>query len=147
MKRRFNQTPITTNVIQPANWSTLYNGYGSVTWDQSGVRFAPLYEENKTHAVMILGHDVKRDFTVKIKAKTIKQLRTPTPNAWECFWFVFNYAIASDGKKTANYIVLKPNGIEVGTMAVEIEQKFLYTGDVPKLVLNQFNIYEITKLG
>ncbi len=152
MKRRFNQTApvVNSNIIQPGNWSTLYNGYGSVTWDGSGVRFLPKASTSpsETHAVMILSKVAVKDFVVKIKAKTIKQLRTGSlPNAWECFWFVFNYVPSVDGYKTANYIVLKPNGIEIGTMDSSVGQKFLYTGSIPKLVIGQFNEYAIVKSG
>ena len=140
-----------TNVIQPKDWSTLYNGYGYVTWDASGVKFAPKASiaPDETHAVMILKNNTSvKDFVVKVKAKTIKQLRQNSPaNAWECFWFVFNYLPTADGYKTANYVILKPNGVEVGTMDSSVGQKFLFTSGSPTLKLDVFNNYEIRKTG
>ncbi len=138
-----------TTVIQPSAWSTLYNGYGSVTWDNTGVKFAPksATSVDETHAVMILKNATSvKDFTIKVKAKTTKQLRINSPpNAWECFWLVFNYLPSPDGFKTANYVVLKPNGIEVGTMNSDVGQKFLFTSNMPKMILGVFNNYEIRK--
>lgn len=148
---RFIIPPTTPTIIQPKDWSTLYNGYGSVTWDGSGVKFAPKAATlpSETHAAMILKNNTSlKDFTVKIKAKTNKQLRTGSPaNAWECFWFVFNYIPSVDGLKTANYFTLKPNGIELGTMDASVGQKFLYTDGSPKLALGVFNNYELRKTG
>lgn len=144
-------TTTTTNIIQPSAWSTLYNGYGFVTWNSAGVTFAPKQSiaPNETHAVMILKNNTSvKDFTVKVKAKTIRQLRLNSPaNAWECFWLVFNYLPTADGYKTSNYIVLKPNGIELGTMDSSVGQKFLLTASLPKLTLGALNNYELRKAG
>jgi hypothetical protein len=149
---RFKRKPtlVTTNIIQAKDWTTLYTGYGSVKWDNTGVTFAPMQstEHGETHACMILKNNTSlKDFSVKFKAKTTKQLRLGSiPNAWECFWFSFNYVSTPDGKKRSNYLVLKPNGIEVGTMGGEIDQVFLFTASSPKLVIGEFNNYELRKL-
>ena len=144
-------TSTTTNIIQPIDWTTIYNGYGYVQWGQGGVTFQPKTSiaSDETHAVMILKNNTSlKDFTVKYKAKTNMQLRLNNPpNAWECFWFVFNYLPTPDGFKTANYVVLKPNGVELGTMDSSVGQKFLYTGGTPKLTIGNFNTYELTKVG
>ena len=141
----------TSSIIVQKDWTTLYNGYGMVIWDASGVDFQPkaAVSPDETHAVMILKNATSvKDFTITLKAKTVKQLRQNSPaNAWECFWIVFNYVPTSDGNKTANYALLKPNGVEMGTMDGTIGQQFLFTSSSPKLVLNTFNTYTLTKSG
>lgn len=153
-KRKIITGPVTTapaGIIQQSDWRTEYTGYGSVNWSAAGVSFAPKQstQPSETHAALLLRNNTSlKDFTVKIKAKTVKQLRVNSPpNPWECFWFLFNYTIGADGKKTANYLTLKPNGLEIGTMNAEIGQTFLYTAATPKLTLGVFNNFQITKAG
>lgn len=139
-----------TTIINKANWTTLYDGYGSVNWTEKGVDFRPkkATSSGTTHAVMILQNRKRgtRDFSLNIKASTISQLRD-IPNAWECFWFVFNYKKTEDGYKKANYITLKPNGVELGTMDADVGQKFLYTSGAPNLQFGKLYDFKLVKKG
>ncbi len=43
--------------------------------------------------------------------------------------------------------MLKPNGVELGTMYDEVGQTFLFTSGQPKLVMGKWNTWKIMKVG
>lgn len=100
-----------------------------------------------THASLVTSNFTCKDFIIEITAKTLSQLRQPNPNPFEVFWILFNYIIASNGKKESNYFILKPNGIEIGTMKDELGQTFISTENDPKLMLGMDTRYKLIKRG
>jgi len=134
--------PLTSN-----DWLTAYNGFGYVNFaaDASFIEYAPqaAADPGTTHAVLLLTnrHNANpiANFRATIQVSTLQQIRTPTPNAWETFWFFFNYKLDTNGKKQTNYFTLKPNGYELGTAYDDIGQTFLATGGTPTLTIGLTN--------
>ncbi len=139
--------------LTSSDWSTAYDGFGYVNYSElnNEVEFAPMAatNPNETHAVLLLSNRLTqqplRNFRATITVNTVSQLRSPMANAWECFWFLFNYTVDSNGKKKTNYITLKPNGVELGTAFDEIGQTFLATNSNFGLDLNQYRTFVIEK--
>ena len=78
--------------------------------------------------------------------RTVAQLRTPTPNAWEVAWLVWNFA----DNDHLYYFVLKPNGWEIGKRdpryvvpGVNDGQKIMATGGSVRLEIGQWNAFEV----
>ncbi|MDC8758297.1 hypothetical protein [Janthinobacterium fluminis] len=133
------------------NWMTVYNGYGSVSYDAAtGIVMAPRASTapSETHAALTLAKNIQlRNFRLSITATTEQQLRlNSAPNPWEVFWIFFNYTPTSAGKNT-NYFLLKPNGVELGKAFDGIGQTFLYTGPASATALRVSNNYVVEKIG
>lgn len=82
--------------------------------------------------------------------RTVKQLRTSTPNAWEVAWLVWNYT----DNDHLYYFVLKPNGWEIGKRdpryvvpGVNDGQKIMATGESLKLAMGQWYQFDIKVTG
>lgn len=134
--------------LTASNWTVAYNGFGYVNFstDGSQVEYAPQVSTTSgdTHAVLVLTNKFDTNpianFRATIEVTTVSQLRqNDPPNAWETFWFFFNYKIAGNGKKETNYFTLKPYGYELGTAYNDIDQVFLKTGGSPTLTLGVSN--------
>lgn len=83
-------------------------------------------------------------------ARTLRQLRPGTPNAWEVAWLFWNYG----DNDHLHYFVLKPNGWEVGKRdprylvpGVNDGQKIMATGESAKAVLGQWYAFDIRVAG
>ncbi|EKD42505.1 MAG: hypothetical protein ACD_73C00132G0003, partial [uncultured bacterium] len=130
-----------------------YDGYGTVSFDAvNGIILQPkaATTPGETHAALALSkltlQSPMTNFKVTVRVTTEQQLRTPTPNPWECFWIFFNYTIGPNGKKITNYFTLKTNGIELGTAYDEVGQTFLVTNSTPTLKIGVANEIILTKL-
>jgi hypothetical protein len=135
-------------------WQVPYNGFGFVNFGAtSGVVLSPMAstQASETHAALALStrsqQNPLKDFRITVVATTEQQLRTPIPNAWECFWIFFNYRLDANGKKTTNYFTMKPTGVELGTAADELAQTFLWTKPAPIMIPGVPNTFVITKRG
>jgi hypothetical protein len=146
----------TSNIpMTSLEWRTEYDGYGFVNYDSTNqsVVFAPMASTraDETHATLLLSKrhltTPLKNFRMTIVATTEQQLRTPTPNAWECFWIFYNYVYDANGKKITNYFTMKPNGIELGRAHDELGQNFLATATSPLLQIGLSNTYVIEKIG
>lgn len=78
--------------------------------------------------------------------RTVTQLRTPTPNAWEVAWLVWNFA----DNDHLYYFVLKPNGWEIGKRdprylvpGVNDGQKIIATGESVRLQMGRWVAFDI----
>lgn len=137
------------------DWDVPYNGYGAVLFDDATkeiiLKPKAAASPDETHAALTLLKYTEQypssNFKATVDLTTLRQLRTPTPNPWECFWIFFNYTIASDGKKETNYFILKPNGIQLGTAYGEKGENFLATSSSPTLKIGIPNQIVITKQG
>lgn len=131
-------------------WTTLYDGYGSVTYDlEKGIVLSPKVSTSpwETHAALAFSNvSLLKNFRVTITATTEAQLRqNSTPNVWEVFWVLFNYVPTATGKAT-NYFILKPNGVELGIAYDNDLQTFLQTGPTTATALGVSNRIEIEKI-
>lgn len=134
------------------DWTTIYTGYGEVVFNPDAtLTLDPMAatSPDETHAALVVLNDAvfcpSVDFTIRVTATTQTQLRTPPANPWEVFWLFFNYE--DDPTFQTNYLILKPNGIELGKAFGDSLQEFLYTAPSPQLVLGQPATYEIVKIG
>ncbi|MGZ4241358.1 MAG: family 16 glycoside hydrolase [Actinomycetota bacterium] len=113
------------------SWFVRYNGYGRVWTETDGSAVLALAPKaststSETHAALVtttksFGNQVD----ISVRARTVKQLRTPTPNAWEVPWLLWDYTDDTH----FYYLVLKPEGWELGKEdpAYPGAQRFLAT--------------------
>jgi hypothetical protein len=119
------------------SWEIAYDGFGQVSFD-GGIRLAPKKPEdvNETHAALALlksAPDSKR-YAVRVRYVTTQALRGEKANPWETFWLFFDYKL--DGKlKRTNYLIHKPNGMELGRAWNEIDQEFIATTSSPQAII------------
>jgi hypothetical protein len=136
--------------VNHSNWQIQYHAVqqpGKFYLNPPAPPFGSSSAPGTTHASLVTSNFTCRDFIIEITAKTLSQLRQPNPNPFEVFWILFNYVIAPNGKKEANYFILKTNGIEIGTMKDELGQTFLSTENNPKLMLGMDTRYKLIKRG
>jgi hypothetical protein len=98
------------------NWNAVYNGYG-VTKVVADAGRNSLQEKPKsstspaeTHAGLVRSTASYGDSDTTVLMKTVGQLRTPTPNAWEVGWVLWHYTDDTH----FYYFTPKPNGWELG---------------------------------
>jgi hypothetical protein len=121
-------------------WRTAYDGFGRVQIRENSVRLTPQASTraDETHAALVLLPQTERrpvrDFRVTFRYRVRQQLRQPASevNPWETLWLFFNYRTEGENKET-NYLLLKPNGLEIGKAWGEKEQAFLHTSPRPRV--------------
>jgi hypothetical protein len=136
--------------LDASNWTTVYDGYGSVTYDSRyGIVLEPqaATAPSITHAALTMANlQPAKNFSLSVTANTTNQLRLNSPpNPWEVCWIFFNYQQTETGKKT-NYVLLKPTGIELGTAYEEVGQTFLYTEAVVAAAIGVSNKFDVQKI-
>ncbi len=119
-------------------WNTAYAGYGCIKTITDSVGQAWLNEAPKastkaseTHAALSLGPRFSTPYTYNVRLNTVKHLRIGSaPNPWEVGWVVWNYVDDTH----FYYVVLKPNGWELGKEdpAYPGAQRYLADGSSPK---------------
>lgn len=91
-----------------------------------------------------------RNFRLRVRYEVLRQLRTEKPNPWETLWVLFNFRTESHrewkGKET-NYVILKPNGVELGRAWGRADQKFLATRNEPRLEMGPLYTLLIEREG
>lgn len=137
--------------LTEASWVVVYDGYGSVTFDDGGIVMEPMASTSagETHAALVLAKTTVitplSEFCLTIEATTEAQLRSSAPNPWEVFWIFFN-TVFDDGHEETNYFILKTNGIELGrAFDGGDEQEYLVTDNTPQLVLGSRVRYVLRK--
>lgn len=114
-------------------WDVAYDGHGAVRFDK-GVRLTPKTAESadKTHAALALFRNSPKSkrYAVRVRYETLRALRGPASNAWETLWLFFDYKPDAKGKRT-NYVIHKPNGMEIGRAWNEVDQEFIATSSAP----------------
>lgn len=89
---------------------------------------------NQTFSALAISRKTASNFSYTVTTKTVKHLRlNNSPNPWEVGWLFFRYR----DLKNYYYLILKPNGYELGKKHGSDDQIFLVTGETPKLRLNQ----------
>lgn len=134
--------------LDEKNWSRVYDGYGKIAFEKK-ITLQPrtvASETNQTHAALVLLQEKQqtKDFAVRLSYQNTKTLRSPASNPWEVLWVMFNYTGDPQNKKT-NYLILKPNGIELGKAWGLVDQEFLYTKDNPKIEIGKTYQLELIK--
>lgn len=113
-----------------STWFPLYDGFGKVSVTPTYIVLTPKQSvaSNETHAALVLSRDKYQTFTLELefRAGPLRQ----NPNPWETFWLFFNYQPMSQEKDT-NYLLVKPNGLEIGRATGLVDQQFLFTDDKP----------------
>lgn len=120
--------------LDPSSWSTLYTGHGEVRFTPSGIsmKTAGAMNPKQTHAALVLSKiNDAQYFDVEVTFRNIQTLRLGKSEPWEVFWLFFNYQTDTANKKKTNYIILKPNGLEIGKATGEVHQAILKTWPQP----------------
>ncbi|WP_073755212.1 family 16 glycoside hydrolase [Streptomyces sp. CB03234] len=109
-------------------WRVVYNGHGTVVGQGGTITLSPrpARRADETHAALVISKASYEDFTYRLRMRTVKQLREPgRPNPWEAAWAVWHYTDDTH----FYYVVLKPNGWELGKVdpACPEKQCFLAT--------------------
>jgi len=137
------------------DWFVNFNGLGMVGLVSDPTSATPntvLFQKPKasmkadeTHASLVTSGAVMTDFNVSVKVKTVQQLRTPTPNAWETAWVIWRFT----DNDHFYYFTLKTNGWELGKRdpAYPGGQRFLQTGALPKVILGTFATVNVQQVG
>ncbi|MGW2254706.1 calcium-binding protein [Kitasatospora sp. NPDC001660] len=108
-------------------WRSVFNGHGENAGLHNGLSLFPKPSRTaeETHAGLIVSTQQYQDMDLQARMRTVAQLRTPTPNPWEVPWLVWAYS----DPEHFYYIILKPNGWELGKRdpAYPGGQRFLAT--------------------
>ena len=136
--------------LSPQLWQTEYSGYGHVEFSPSINEILmspkPARSPQSTHASLVLSKfSLPNDFELIVEYKNNQALRSVNPNTWEVFWLFFQYRKEQDGTKSTNYVIAKPNGMELGKAYGEVEQVYVKTVDSPKATFNQWHQLRIKK--
>jgi hypothetical protein len=109
-------------------WLSVFDGEGTNTGRDGVLSLSPrpAVSPEETHAGLIVSTEVHRDVDVRLRMRTIAHLREGEPNPWEVAWVVWAYSDPTH----FYYLVLKPNGWEIGKAdpAYPGHQRFLATG-------------------
>lgn len=80
-----------------------------------------------------------RAFQVGFDFQVIRQYRRPQAHPWESLWLFWSYNLDGEGQKLTNYIVFKPNGLEIGKAYKEVSQDFIWTQSQPQICVGQWH--------
>src|SRR5258708_25554184 len=132
-------------------WHVAYDGYGGVSarTEAGAVRLtlqpARAQSPTSTHAALVLSATRWRDFTAEIRVRTNRQLRRPHPNPWEVGWVLWHYV----NDQHFYYIILKPNGWELGKEDPSYpgHQRYLATGTHPAFPTTRWYAVRVQQRG
>lgn len=131
-------------------WRVQFDGYGSVGVARAGSNVLSLKpkasdEANETHAALVTSERTFSDVDLRVRAKTVKQLRSPTANPWESAWVVWHYK----DNTHFYYLALKPNGWELGKADPRYPgaQRFLATGSSQKFPVGSWASVRVRQVG
>lgn len=132
------------------NWYSRFNGYGTVAAEVDGDKVLslspkPSTSSGETHAALVVSNTRFTDVDFTVQVKTVTQLRTPTPNAWESGWVLWHFTDDTH----FYYVALKPNGIEVGKEdpAYPGAQRFLVTLSNPTFAVGRWYNVRVKQVG
>ncbi|TJZ58923.1 DUF1080 domain-containing protein [Streptomyces piniterrae] len=115
------QRTVWTEGTEHGPWRTVFNGHGTVDERNGTIVLAPrpARRPDVTHAALVLSTATYGDLTYRLRMRTAKQLRTPTPNLWEAGWVVWH----ATGHTRFYYLILKPHGWELGKVDPSCPEK------------------------
>lgn len=112
-------------------WKTMFNGYGRVGIVRDGSKVLSLRpkvadQASETHAALVVSKRTFGNLDMRMRMKTVDQIREGKANPWEVAWSMWNYR----DNTHFYYLILKPNGWELGKgdPAYAGAQRFLATG-------------------
>ncbi len=128
-------------------WATVFTGFGSVSGSDDSVQLAPRAATNPgtTHAALVVTGQSYGDLALTLRTTTRRQLRTPTPNAWEVGWVIWHY----QGPDRFYALVLKPNGWELSKQDPTFDrgQRFLASGSRPSFAIGTTHTVGVSQVG
>lgn len=134
-------------------WRVVHDGYGragvEATEEGQTVHYlAPTVSnlEGETHAALKATNETYEDFDLRVRVRTIEQLRQGTaPNPWEVGWVLWHYT----DDRHFYYLALKPNGWELGKRDPEYPggQRFLASDTTPTFYFNTWYEVRIVQIG
>lgn len=133
-------------------WFGRFNGYGVVEAleaapSQTSLSLWPATSTtpSQTHSALVTSTAFFGDFDAGVIVTTLAQLRTPVPNTWEVGWVLWHYT----DDEHFYYIILKPNGWELGKEdpAYPGSQRYLATGSSPRFSVGVPYQVRITQSG
>jgi hypothetical protein len=149
----FGSVPLATGWLDGSThggWVSTYNGYGSNGTAVDGSQV--LTESPKvsttsgtTHASLVNTTASFADMDTTVRLRTVQQLRTPTPNAWEVAWVLWHYTDDTH----FYYLALKPNGWELGKEdpAYPGAQRYLKTSGSPTYAVGSWHTVRVRQIG
>jgi hypothetical protein len=112
-------------------WKAVFDGYGRVGISRDGSNVLSLRPKastvaSETHAALVVSRRRFGDLDMRMRMKTVDQLRKGRANPWEVAWSLWHY----QDNTHFYYLILKPNGWELGKAdpAYPGAQRFLATG-------------------
>jgi hypothetical protein len=132
-------------------WHVDFTGFGTAGVESDNGNLAHFQipkastQPNETHASLTTSVYQLEDFQLSVRMKTVRQLRTPSPNPWEVAWLMWHFT----DNTHFYYFTLKPNGWELGKgdSAYPGAQRFLATGPTPKLEMGIFQQVRVEQSG
>ncbi|MGY1691005.1 family 16 glycoside hydrolase [Geodermatophilus sp. SYSU D01105] len=132
-------------------WDLVYDGFGAArgTEDADGWRYRlqpqAVERVDQTSAALAVSTRELGDLEVSARMRTIEQLRRPEANPWEVAWLLWHYT----DDQHFYYIVLKPNGWELGKAHPDHPgaQRFLATGSSPTFPVGPWYEVHVRQVG
>jgi Domain of Unknown Function (DUF1080) len=139
-----------TDGTSHGSWQSVFDGYGSIGVTNASSKVLSLKPmesdtSSETHAALVRSKKSFGNVQFKVRAKTVKQLRSPSPNAWESAWVIWHY---SDNTHFY-YLALKPNGWELGKADPRYPgaQRFLATGSNKRFPIGSWSKVKVRQVG
>jgi len=130
-------------------WRSVFDGYGRVgiaKADSKVLTLAPAVSDkaSETHAALAATTASFGDLDMRMRMKTVKQLRAGNPNPWEVAWGIWHY----QDNTHFYYLILKPNGWELGKADPSYSgaQRFLATGS-KRFALRKWHNIRVRQVG
>ena len=131
-------------------WRAEYDGYGTTRISTNNGHRLTMSPRNAsdpkiTHGGLVTTVEEFDDIDVTAQLRTVRQLRSGTPNPWEVAWLLWHY---TDDNHFYS-VVLKPNGWELGKEdpAYPGSQRFLATGDTPVFRIGMQHTVQVRQAG
>lgn len=130
-------------------WKAVFDGYGRVGIERAGSKVLSLRPRasdtrSETHAALVVSRRRFDDLDMRMRMKTVDQLRAGKPNPWEVAWSLWQYT----DNTHFYYLILKPNGWELGKAdpAYPGAQRFLATGS-KRFPIGQWHSVRVRQVG
>lgn len=132
------------------DWQVVYDGYGEVRIsdeDSQLLELSPASAQEfwETHGALVTSVASFSDLDLRLRMRSVEQLRAAEPNPWEVAWLLWHY----QSNQQFYYLALKPNGWELGKAdpAYPGAQRFLATGNFPQYPLGYWNRLRVKQIG
>lgn len=130
-------------------WRSVFDGYGRVGIARDGSKVLSLRPKaarkaSRTHAALVVSKRSFGNFDMRMRMKTVDQLRAGKANPWEVAWSLWHYR----DNTHFYYVVLKPNGWEIGKAdpAYPGAQRFLATGS-KRFAVGKWHTVRVRQVG